>query len=79
MKSRKFFNLSDEVKDRCQAVPPLSHLGYYKVEKEKVRGQSSSKENFDFGASNNACQSKWPDVELGPEFQSCMMDLHKVR
>ena len=76
LQNKSFFSLPEEEKESLFPKPESFNQGYFGVGKEKVRGQISMKENFDFG--DTSVKSSWPKEELLPGFHEFAVDFHQV-
>jgi len=75
--SRRFFDLPLSEKEQLFPTPRSFEQGYFGIEKEKIRGQTALKENFDFGDSKVNIVSCWPREDQLPGFRDFAMDFHQ--
>ncbi|KAF2101385.1 Clavaminate synthase-like protein [Rhizodiscina lignyota] len=73
--SKQFFHLPDDEKETLSPTPPSFDRGFFALGKEKVRGQISMKENYDF--SDAMADTAWPKGELLPRFREFAADFHQ--
>lgn len=78
LKSRRFFDLPLAEREKLFPTSGSFERGYFGIEKEKVRGQTAMKENFDFGDPKVNTVSPWPQEEQLPGFRDFAEDFHQV-
>ena len=74
LKSKRVFELPLSEKEKLSPTSRSFDQGYFGIGKERIRGQTAMKENFDFGDS----ASSWPEEEQLPGFRGFAEDFHQV-
>jgi isopenicillin N synthase-like dioxygenase len=78
-KSKRFFNLPEHQKEDLTPTSQSFERGYFGIGKEKIRGQTCMKENFDFGNQQSSDLDSWPTEEQLPGFREFAGVFYKVR